>query len=345
MVTARKADVWKNAAAQRYQLPGPAGVVPIPADAVCYLGMTSALAKQKCIHFTMLMFPYLQCRDWLGEPDKPLEGFPWKSGSDAHTEGIVFWSHLFRATTADKKEVAVLLVDTQGSFGTGSSTAESVHICALSVLISSIQVFNVMRNLQLDHLQHLQPSEGAETADGALRRRVDGPVAIRLTKRPPEQRPCRKTENGRRGKAQAAFQCPAFPESWGHIEVVSTPGSVIVAGLPVPLPIPKRSGSSTVDQDGGSHPPAAWTRLQASNTWHPVAECGPKLRTRADKQFASRHRLSDTARATWPSFKQAVGVVVINGVGLPDTRNHEAEFPEGAGSPLPILGERAFGTP
>ena len=46
-----------------------------------------------------------------------------------------------------------------------------------------------------------------------------------------------------------------------------------------------------------------------------------------------------------PSFKQAVGVVVINGVGLPDTRNHEAEFPEGAGSPLPILGERAFGTP
>ncbi|KAG0418156.1 hypothetical protein HPB47_005073 [Ixodes persulcatus] len=38
-----------------------------------------------------------------------------------------------------------------------------------------------------------------------------------------------------------------------------------------------------------------------------------------------------------PSFKQAVGVVVINGVGLPDTRNHEAEFPEGAGSPLPIL--------
>ncbi|KAG0417402.1 hypothetical protein HPB47_005644 [Ixodes persulcatus] len=38
-----------------------------------------------------------------------------------------------------------------------------------------------------------------------------------------------------------------------------------------------------------------------------------------------------------PSFKQAVGVVVTNGVGLPDTRNHEAEFPEGAGSPLPIL--------
>ncbi|KAM7315138.1 hypothetical protein ISCGN_004921 [Ixodes scapularis] len=78
------------------------------------------------------------------------------SGSDPHTEGIVFWSHLFRATTADKKKVAVLLVDTQGSFGTSSSTAVSVHIFALSVLISSIQVFNVMRNLQLDHLQHLQ---------------------------------------------------------------------------------------------------------------------------------------------------------------------------------------------
>ncbi|KAG0445294.1 hypothetical protein HPB47_017189 [Ixodes persulcatus] len=50
-----------------------------------------------------------------------------------------------------------------------------------------------------------------------------------------------------------------------------------VAGLPVPLPIPKRSGTSAAGQDGGSHPPAAWTRLQASNTWHPVADpsCGP----------------------------------------------------------------------
>uniref|UniRef100_A0A6B0VE21 Putative guanylate-binding protein n=1 Tax=Ixodes ricinus TaxID=34613 RepID=A0A6B0VE21_IXORI len=104
----------------------------------------------------LLRFPYLQFEDWLGEPDKPLEGFPWMPGSDPHTEGIVFWSNLFRATTADKKKVAVLLIDTQGSFGTSSSTAMSVHIFALSVLISSIQVFNVMRNLQLDHLQHLQ---------------------------------------------------------------------------------------------------------------------------------------------------------------------------------------------
>ncbi|XP_040067074.1 atlastin-3 isoform X1 [Ixodes scapularis] len=104
----------------------------------------------------LLRFPFLQFKNWLGDPDKPLEGFPWMSGSDPHTEGIVFWSHLFRATTADKKKVAVLLVDTQGSFGTSASTTVSVHILALSVLISSIQVFNVMRNLQLDHLQHLQ---------------------------------------------------------------------------------------------------------------------------------------------------------------------------------------------
>ncbi|KAG0430720.1 hypothetical protein HPB47_022433 [Ixodes persulcatus] len=36
------------------------------------------------------------------------------------------------------------------------------------------------------------------------------------------------------------------------------------------------SSSAAVDQDGGSHPPAAWTRPQASNTWNPVADpsCG-----------------------------------------------------------------------
>ncbi|KAG0431174.1 hypothetical protein HPB47_022035 [Ixodes persulcatus] len=136
---------------------------------------------------------------------------------------------------------------------------------------------------------------------------------------------------------------------------------------------PRRSGSSAADQDGGSHPPAVWTRLQASNTWHPVADpsCGPMPTSSSHPitnpvtvpaphgHYADISTLlpvslprsvgqSSTASGLQlhqPSFKQAVGVVVINGVGLPDTRNHEAEFPEGAGSPLPILGERAFGTP
>ncbi|KAG0412315.1 hypothetical protein HPB47_010542 [Ixodes persulcatus] len=110
-----------------------------------------------------------------------------------------------------------------------------------------------------------------------------------------------------------------------------------VAGLPVPLPIPKRSGSSAADQDGGSHPPAAWTRLQASNTWHPVADpsCGPVPTT------SSSHPVTDPVTVPVPhglASSRPWDVVVINGVGLPDTRNHEAEFPEGAGSPLPILG-------
>ncbi|CAN8013775.1 unnamed protein product [Ixodes persulcatus] len=120
------------------------------------LSELSERSTNNLLLFCLSRFPFLQFKDWLGEPDKPLEGFPWMSGSDPHTEGIVFWSHLFRAVTADGKEVAVLLVDTQGSFGTSSSTTVSVHIFALSVLISSTQVFNVMRNLQLDHLQHLQ---------------------------------------------------------------------------------------------------------------------------------------------------------------------------------------------
>ncbi|CAN7940792.1 unnamed protein product [Ixodes hexagonus] len=104
----------------------------------------------------LLRFPFLQYRDWLGPADMPLEGFAWKSGKRALTKGIVFWSHLFRATTVELEQVAVLLVDTQGAFDTNSSMTESVHIFALSILLSSIQVFNVMRNLQLDHLQHLQ---------------------------------------------------------------------------------------------------------------------------------------------------------------------------------------------
>ncbi|KAG0409898.1 hypothetical protein HPB47_012991 [Ixodes persulcatus] len=210
-----------------------------------------------------------------------------------------------------------------------------------------------------------EPSEGAETADGTLRRRVDGPVAIRLTKRPPEQRPPRKTEdwssalswtappcsdfrsfllgerNGRRGKAQAAFQCPAFPESWGYIEVVSTPGNVIVA---VAAASPACLSPLRSPEDPA---PRLLAKMAAATLPLPglvskPATRGIQSRTQAVDPCRQAARIPSWTR---PSFKQAVGVVVINGVGLPDTRNHEAEFPEGAGSPLPILGECAFGTP
>ncbi|KAG0444844.1 hypothetical protein HPB47_013322, partial [Ixodes persulcatus] len=87
--------------------------------------------------------------------------------------------------------------------------------------------------------------------------------------------------------------------------------------------------------------------LFESETFRRQGDCGgppvkPSQVTFDEIVSALQQWLSNVGpRTLWgrrrPSFKQAVGVVVTNGVGLPDTRNHEAEFPEGAGSPLPIL--------
>ena len=53
-------------------------------------------------------------------------------------------------------QVAVLLMDTQGAFDSTSTVKDCATVFALSTLLSSVQVFNVMHNMQEDDLQHLQ---------------------------------------------------------------------------------------------------------------------------------------------------------------------------------------------
>ncbi|KAL1479460.1 hypothetical protein MTO96_051825 [Rhipicephalus appendiculatus] len=54
------------------------------------------------------------------------------------------------------EEVAVLLMDTQGTFDSESTMKESVTIFSLSMMTSSVQIYNVMGNIKEDDLQHLQ---------------------------------------------------------------------------------------------------------------------------------------------------------------------------------------------
>lgn len=51
--------------------------------------------------------------EWLGNDDDPLQGFPWRGGSEADTVGIYLWSQAFITTLDNGQEVAVLLMDTQ----------------------------------------------------------------------------------------------------------------------------------------------------------------------------------------------------------------------------------------
>ncbi|XP_075048552.1 atlastin-1 isoform X2 [Mixophyes fleayi] len=94
--------------------------------------------------------------DWLGDYNAPLSGFSWRGGSERETTGIQIWSEIFLVDKPDGKTVAVLLMDTQGTFDSQSTLRDSATVFALSTMISSIQVYNLSQNVQEDDLQHLQ---------------------------------------------------------------------------------------------------------------------------------------------------------------------------------------------
>jgi atlastin len=94
--------------------------------------------------------------DWLGDPSQPLKGFPWRGGSDRNTSGILMWSEPFDVVLPSGEQACVLLMDTQGAFDSQSTVKDCATVFALSTMLSSIQIYNIMSNIQEDDLQHLQ---------------------------------------------------------------------------------------------------------------------------------------------------------------------------------------------
>ncbi|KAF9798908.1 hypothetical protein SFRURICE_007314 [Spodoptera frugiperda] len=93
---------------------------------------------------------------WLGEEDEPLKGFHWRGGCERETTGIHLWSEPIITTTETGKKVAVLLMDTQGTFDSETTIGQNSTIFAFSTLISSVQIYNLYGNIKEDDLQHLQ---------------------------------------------------------------------------------------------------------------------------------------------------------------------------------------------
>uniref|UniRef100_A0A146LV81 Atlastin n=1 Tax=Lygus hesperus TaxID=30085 RepID=A0A146LV81_LYGHE len=94
--------------------------------------------------------------DWMGKDDQPLEGFSWRGGSERDTTGILMWSKIFLTTLKNGEKVAIILLDTQGTFDSESTVRDCATVFALSTMISSIQIYNLSQNIQEDDLQHLQ---------------------------------------------------------------------------------------------------------------------------------------------------------------------------------------------
>ena len=94
--------------------------------------------------------------EWLGDENTPLTGFSWRGGTARHTTGILIWSNPIVCDLPSGEKVAVLLMDTQGTFDNRSSIRDSSTIFAIATLLSSVQIYNISGNIKEDALQHLQ---------------------------------------------------------------------------------------------------------------------------------------------------------------------------------------------
>lgn len=92
---------------------------------------------------------------WLNMTKLVDDGFEWKNGSHAHTTGILIWPEIFYQTK-DGKEIAIILMDTQGIFAPNSTNFENTGIFAFSTMLTSVQIYNVSQTIQEDYLQNLQ---------------------------------------------------------------------------------------------------------------------------------------------------------------------------------------------
>ena len=63
-----------------------------------------------------------------------------------------------------RRQVVVLLMDTQGAFDSQSTVKDCATVFALSTMISSVQVYNLSQNIQEDDLQHLQVTSQRDLA-------------------------------------------------------------------------------------------------------------------------------------------------------------------------------------
>ncbi|XP_039283438.1 atlastin, partial [Nilaparvata lugens] len=110
--------------------------------------------------------------DWMGSDEEPLTGFSWRGGSERDTTGILMWSEVFLTTLKDGEKVAVILLDTQGTFDSESTVRDCATVFALSTMISSIQIYNLSQNIQEDDLQHLQISDKQHPELQSIRKHI-----------------------------------------------------------------------------------------------------------------------------------------------------------------------------
>ncbi|XP_075034925.1 RING finger protein 112-like [Mixophyes fleayi] len=91
----------------------------------------------------------------LGEDGEPLLGFEWRSGVESTTKGIWMWNKPFILGQKGEK-VAVYILDTEGSLDIEGNRESCIKLSALSMLLSSHLIFNVVGCLKETELDYME---------------------------------------------------------------------------------------------------------------------------------------------------------------------------------------------
>lgn len=96
-------------------------------------------------------------KNWWADSDEAKNSFKWSNdASKSTTVGIDMWSEVFFHETNEGEKLAIVLMDTQGIHDLGCTSKNKMAVTAISTLLSSIQIFNIMHNIHQNHLEDLQ---------------------------------------------------------------------------------------------------------------------------------------------------------------------------------------------
>ncbi|KAI1701771.1 atlastin [Ditylenchus destructor] len=134
----------------------------IQGDTIVVVSVAGAYRQGKSFLLNIFL-RYLQLSSTGNPPEKgwlkqggPLQGFESRNGTDGCTKGIWAYPDLFVFTLNDGSEVAVMLVDCQGAFDNHANPEECAMVFTFSMLMSSVQIYNVNGRIQRDNLENLQ---------------------------------------------------------------------------------------------------------------------------------------------------------------------------------------------
>ncbi|XP_076805798.1 atlastin-3-like [Clavelina lepadiformis] len=124
---------------------------------VAVISIAGAMREGKSFMLSLLTL-YLESNldcCWLDKPDTPIPyNFKWKGGMHRETEGVWIWSKPYLVQKKNGTKIALLLMDTQGCFDKSGARNDS-NIFTFSTLLSSVQIYNLNKQIKENHLQPL----------------------------------------------------------------------------------------------------------------------------------------------------------------------------------------------